>query len=66
MMNRKIKQFRTIVYAVIFIAGLVACSDRNNESGSDSSTNKTNVSDSRRNTTDTGNYTVDSTGRVPR
>lgn len=60
------KQFKKSFPAVVLAASvwLASCSDRNNTSDSDASNNSmdTNLTDTRRNTTDTVNYLTKDSG----
>ena len=61
-MNIKIKDPAVIGYAFFFTLSVLACNNRGNETDA-GSTKDTNLSDTRRNSTDTSNYISDSTGK---
>ncbi|HVG42716.1 MAG TPA: hypothetical protein VM888_13985 [Chitinophagaceae bacterium] len=60
-MKRGLKEMVVLCSFILVTVTVVACNDMNSEKNS--TTEKTNVSDTRRNNPDTSNYLVDSTGK---
>ncbi len=55
------KKTLNVVLTTLFLAGFVACNTRKNETDKQEK-DSVNISDTSRNTTDTGNFLVDSSG----